>query len=223
MEDWEAQVKDAELVFHERRGMSYEYTQVEIYRQSGGRYIERYESLHVDADEARVRWSWLEGGEGRVADLRAEAAARAAQGEGFFDLNAASRPGPASAATPAAAGSGAVGSGARLGPGSDPLAAALEALLQRSGGFVIATDSGSGRFVQFAGGLGEPLLLDVPNLSAEEGIRASQVFAAQPFSVAGSCFNLAFGEDTLAAASAARTFFREVLRVAPVSLSLETE
>jgi len=106
------------------------------------------------------------------------------------------------------------------------LVPALEALLTRSGGFVIAQEA-SGRFVQFAGGVGEPLLLDVPNLSGPELARAGGAFAGQPFSVneweGKSSFNLSFGRDARAAAEAAQRFFVEVLEIPAPSVSLETD
>lgn len=211
-EAWDQLARESERVYHERVGMSYEYKQVELFRHPSGRFLERYEFLHVDADEARVRWSWLEDGSQRLAALEAAAAARAAQGEtDYIDIFAQSK-----GAAPGA------GASVAAQPASGDLAQALRSLLQRHGGFVIASEAG-GRFLQFAGGVGEALLLDVPNLSAEEGIRASQAFAGQPFTVQGSTFNLRFGEDADAAARAALSFFAEVWRISAPTLSLEQE
>ena len=104
---------------------------------------------------------------------------------------------------------------------SSNLPEALTSLLQRSGGFVVATDAG-GRFVQFAGGVGEPLLLDVPNLDAAEGAKIVTAFAGQPFSLNGNMFNLPCA-DPAAGAAAAQTVFTQVFGVAAPQLSLLEE
>lgn len=214
-EDWERLERESEQVFHDLEGMTYEYKEVWVYLHPSGRHFQRYEYLHVDADTARVSRAWLEDPEGRLAELRAKVAAREAKGEqAFYDLSG----GASAPSTPPAPSSEAGAS-----PMSqDALSTALTALLQRSGGFVIVNEAG-GRFVQFAGGVGEPLLLDVPNLSAEEGVRAATAFGGQPFSVSGNGFNLAYGQDASAAAAGAMTFFQKVFGVAAPQLSLVEE
>jgi len=212
VEDWSQLISESERVFHDREGMTYEYRAVEVYQHPTGRYIRRHESLHIDADVARVSHDWLEDPESHLAALRGMVAAREASGKpAFFDLNA----------SDASNSRTSKGTAMQSAPNST-LTAALTALLQRTGGFVIVNEAG-GRFVQFAGGVGEPLLLDVPNLDAAEGARASQAFAGQPFSITGNTFNLAYGQDAAAAAAGAETLFREVLGVPSPQFTLTEE
>jgi hypothetical protein len=221
-EDWKQLVAASERVFHDLEGMTYEYSEVGIYRHPSGRFFSRNESLHVDADHPRIRFSWVEDPESLLAKQRQRVAERDASGkQAFFDIHAEqaaaaqnTQPAPAQAQGPTAS------------PGvpmaSQTLTDALTALLTRTGGFVIAADAG-GRFVQFAGGVGEPLLMDVPKISAEEGVRAATAFAGQPFTVSGDTFNLGFGEDAAAASAAAMTFFQQVLGVATPQLTFTEE
>jgi len=202
-EDWASRIAESRKVLGDKEGHTYEYSQVEYFLHPSGRTIRRLETLHCDADVERVEHDWLEPPEaGRaILTLRAKQAARMGK-PAFVDLGAAGEVSP------------------------NPLVSALEALLQRSGGFVIAHEA-SGRFVQFAGGPGEPLLLDVPNLSSDEVARAVVAFAGRSYQIheweGRPCFNLAHGTDARAAAESGHRFFAEVLLIPQPSLTLETD
>lgn len=202
-EDWNRLIVASEKLLEDKEGHPYEFSHVEYFRHPSGRVIRRLETLHVDADHSRVHHDWLEPAQAEQAmtALRAKQAARGGE-PAFYDL--------------------AQGGGA----GADPFAAALQALCQRSGGFVIVDDAVSGRFVQFAGGVGEPLTLDVPSLSGAEVARAGAVFAGQPFQIneweGTSGFSLTHS-DVERAITSARRFFGEVFQSMAPQLSFRDE
>lgn len=204
-EDWKRLILESTRVLEDKEGHSYEYSHVEFFLHPSGKTIRRYEHLHVDADESQVHHSWLESAEAEqaMAAVRARQVARGGK-PAFFAL----------------------GGGGASAPSSDPFEAALRALCQRSDGFVIAEDAVSGRFVQFAGGVGEPLTLDAPNLSPSELARAGAAFAGQPFQIneweGHYGFNLTLSAPARAA-SAARRFFAEVFGSKAPRLSFRDE
>ena len=202
-EDWNRRIVESELVLEDKEGHPYEFSHVEYFLHPSGRTIRRLETLHVDADESRVHHGWLEPGEAEQAlqALRARQAARGGK-PAFHELGN-------EAPTP-----------------SDPFEAALEALGKRRGGFLIVEDAVGGRFVQFAGGIGEPLTLDVPSLSPEEVARASALFAGKPFQINEWEGHLGFSmthSDAGRAVVSARRFFGEVFGSLTPQLSFRDE
>ena len=107
------------------------------------------------------------------------------------------------------------------------VAASLKRLLQRSTAtddcFVIVKETSSGKVVQFAGSVDEPLLLVLAGqtLTAEEHARAAVLLGslgAAPDGEQG--FTVDFGRDVSAAARAATRIFSEVYQLREIDLSI---
>lgn len=96
----------------------------------------------------------------------------------------------------------------------DQIRQALMGLLGRAeGSFTIFEDTSTGKFVQFAGGASEPLMLDLPKdaLEPDEHARAVEFF--RPFGAAEQkdSFQVAFARDAAHAAGVATRVFAAVL------------
>lgn len=111
----------------------------------------------------------------------------------------------------------------------NPIKDALTRLRQHpssNGAFVIFEDRRTGDFVQFIGGQGKPLVLDLPtmNFDAEKMQRAEAFFAQ--FGVSHrpgdfSAFNVNFGDDVEGAATVALLVFSVVHGRDEIDLEIE--
>ncbi len=96
----------------------------------------------------------------------------------------------------------------------DRVQSALAGLLSRpSGAFTIFEDTSTGKFVQFAGGEGESLMLDLPKASLEPDERARAIEFFRPFGPRDleDSFQVDFGRDAGHAAGVAMQVFAAVL------------
>lgn len=111
---------------------------------------------------------------------------------------------------------------------TDPRTVIEEALVRlqgRDGGdsFVIFEDRPSGKFVQFAGGRGQPLLLDLPlvALDGSERERAAAFFESLGVQAGPMAYDLVLADDVVRAADVAVDILRGVFRLTEVDLRVE--